>query len=97
MHRSRQGGWVSSGDNVKVLATYGDDFPTLMIKASKALVFSLDDPQLICGGSIIQKETFINLGHFLEAAHIKPGKVLLGLGSKEEVSPGVYSSVFFGV
>ena len=57
-----------------------------MRKASKALVISLDDPQLICGGSIVPRKSFINLGRFLGAAHIKPGKVLFGLGSNEEVS-----------
>ena len=32
------------------------------------------------------KTTFVNLGHFLEPAYVKPGKVLFGIGSKQEVS-----------
>ena len=93
MNKTRTG-WVSRGDNVKVLATYGDDYATLLLKASKALVFSDDDdPQLICGGSIIPKTTFVNLGHFLEAAHVKPGKVLFGIGSKQEVSTNDFKKI----
>ena len=62
MHRSTHGGWKSVGDNVKVLATYNDDFR----QTTSALNCSFDEPLLICGGSIIKKETFVNLGHFLE-------------------------------
>lgn len=86
MNQSRRGGWQSAGDNVKVLATYNDDFSTIMSKMIMAQDCSFDESLLICCGSLIKQETFVNLGHFFEAAHVKPGKLLFGIASHREVS-----------
>lgn len=86
MHRSRNGKWQSDGDNVKVLATYSDDYAALVTKMIEALGSSYTERVLVCGGAIIPKETFVTLGHFFQAAHLKPGKVLFGIAPQYEVS-----------
>lgn len=83
MHKSRGGKWQSDGDNVKVLATYGDDYDTLVTKMIEAMGASYDEPLLVCGGAIIPKETFVTLGHFFQAAHLKPRKALFGMALSE--------------
>ena len=86
MVRSRKGGWISCGNNVKVLSTYSDDYDTMVHRLTAALNFSEEDPLLVCGGSVIQRDVFRDLGHFFGAAHIRPGKALFGIASNSEAS-----------
>ena len=55
---------VNTDDNIEVLATYDDDFPTPLMKASKAPVFSLDDPHLIVMVQSSQRGSFSTWGTF---------------------------------
>lgn len=82
MHRSRRGGWVSSGNNVKMLATYGDDFST------RILIFLMMNLKLYVVAQSSKGDVYKSRGP-LEAVHVKPGKVLFRAG-KREVSVANY-------
>ena len=81
MNRSRRG-WVSSGDRHKLLVNYDDDYDTLIAKCISTIDFAMPNPILIAGGSIIGKDAFCSVGHYMAVAHLKPGKLVFGIAAE---------------